>query len=284
VAVESAAARASISLMIGDSLPHFAELLREWQLSRLYPVLDGHVGQEDNALFIYRQIHADLRSIQTVSRLLRLCCTHSRPFSRWPRSKAWARPLGATVGANANLGSYGNFDSFTSGYVTWHEPERISESQSAEVISLSKMQANDQANHLPAGTWHHVPQDVRSLDVPPFCPRPVTANRISEPGADSVIDLFSRITGVPPTARALMMLRLFFRCTGPVTRSQRRNREEMKIAFENHRTVILTAMQNPAVVNEVAKILVSGNKHTQVKQDMMISAYSFFGVYPSRGH
>jgi hypothetical protein len=150
--------------------------------------------------------------------------------------------------------------------------------KNADFTSLLKMWTYHDSRCGPVASWvarqsHCFLQlsplrtDFQSKGEGPVAPRP-----------DSVIGYFCRITPVPPTSQALMTLRQFFVCTGPVTRTQRRSKAEMAAAFESHSTEILAALQNPTVLAHVTRILLQGDKRVRDKQTMLMSPEVLFGT------
>jgi hypothetical protein len=89
------------------------------------------------------------------------------------------------------------------------------------------------------------------------------------------MNTFRTIIGAKPKRKALIELRGFFRCTGTVTRDQRRRPEEMAAAFEGKAAVILQALKEPSILLEVANILVAANQRVEDREEQWASAAYF---------
>jgi hypothetical protein len=119
------------------------------------------------------------------------------------------------------------------------------------------------SNYWPSFECGGDPNYLPPLRKCPVAVRPMPTIAHDPPVAGSVTALFHSLTGVRPTTRSLVKLRQIFRCTGAVTREQRRKREEMNDAFEAHRDEIMTALESPAVLALVARVLLEGNSYAQ---------------------
>jgi hypothetical protein len=77
----------------------------------------------------------------------------------------------------------------------------------------------------------------------------------SHPEVVSVREFFRNLLGAEPGQKALGSLRALFPCTGQVTREQSRSISAQWEAFEGHRSEVLAALENSAVLREAQRIL-----------------------------
>jgi hypothetical protein len=118
-----------------------------------------------------------------------------------------------------------------------------------------------------------VPLDAPRIDQPPEQPASTHVLGIGAHGPAfqlvprlgvlaltlSVLELFRRMIGLPPTRRAKRELRQLFPCTGKITRKEFRQPEAMDAAFEAHAHEIFRQMEDDATLLAVLRILVTGS-------------------------
>jgi hypothetical protein len=153
----------------------------------------------------------------------------------------------------------------------------------ADYLPLASADADrDPPTLLSAAAW-----DLQaSVEMSPFeqmatpaceaasdAPRPLSPSAHS--GVNPVMDQFKSIIGATPTREALCSLRELFLCTGPITRTQRRQPKAMAAAFEACSTEIMAAMAQPSIMRAVCQILVKGGLRRYDRQQQCFHGLSF---------
>jgi hypothetical protein len=146
-----------------------------------------------------------------------------------------------------------------------HDPDGILGQRrlSAEALRLDEQAGNDPSITMQDEKSESGTEPIRQLDGREDMASAAIVNSSPHSSAGSVIARFTGITGIKPTIRALMRLRGIFKCTGEITREQKRNRDKLAAPFEAHRDVILRAMENPVLLQLVSGILVNGRSKPQ---------------------
>jgi hypothetical protein len=99
-------------------------------------------------------------------------------------------------------------------------------------------------------------------------------------GFGPVIQRFAAMIGRRPSLQALISLRELFACTGKITRDQKRSHAAMEAEFESQRVKIFTALEQPVVFLEVARILDSQTKRKKINASQARYAWLFTHFRP----
>jgi hypothetical protein len=128
----------------------------------------------------------------------------------------------------------------------------------SDTVTLDEQAGNDPSITVKDEKSESGTEPIRQFDRREDMALPTIVNSPSHSSAGSVIARFTGITGVKPTIRALMELREIFKCTGAITREQKRKWGELAAPFETHRDEILRAMENPVLWQVVGIIILDG--------------------------